>query len=199
MINLLPPDLKQEYRYARQNLHILRWTYAFVFVIAGVAVITLAGTYTMNRSSDTYKARITNVQDQLAKEDSAGIERQVTAISNNLKLMVSVLSKEVLFSELLARLGSLTPSNAVLTNLSIAQNVSAIDITAQTTDYNAATQLQVNLADAGNQIFSKADIVTISCADGATAANPAYPCTVQIRAAFTSDNPFLFLNAKGSN
>lgn len=113
------------------------------------------------------------------------LKKEVTSVSNNLKLMVTVLSKEILFSKLLAQLGTITPQNVVLTDLSISQTESAIDITAQAANYNAAAQLQANLADKNNQIFSSADIVNITCASGSTATtNTAYPCTVNIRALF---------------
>ena len=196
MINLLPPELKQEYRYARRNRRLVHWGFAFLLAILGVAIIAGSGLFFMDRSINTYNKHIAIVQSQLASQDSSGTEKQVAAISSNLKLMVQVLSKEILFSKLLARLGSITPPKVILTNLSISQTESAIDITAQTGNYNAATQLQVNLADPNNQIFSKADLVNISCATGTQVTNPGYPCTASIRAQFMNNNPFLFINSQ---
>jgi Tfp pilus assembly protein PilN len=198
MINLLPPELKQDYRYARLNHRLVHWLTAFVLAIGGVVIITGAGLFIMSNSIDSYKTRIANTQGQLASQHFTDVQKQVTDISNNLRLMVKVLSKEILFSKLLARLGQVTPPGVVLTNLSISQTESAIDITAQTTNYNAATQLQINLAAASNQIFSKADIVNITCQTGTQVTNPAYPCTATIRAQLTSNNPFLFINSQGA-
>lgn len=198
MINLLPPELKQGYKYARFNRHLMHWIVAFVIAIAGLAVITVSGMLFMQNSIDSYKTKIATEQSQLASQNLTGVEAQVATISNNLKLMVKVLSKEILFSKLLTRLGTITPSNVELTSLSISQSESAIDITAQSTDYNAATQLQANLTSPTNQIFSKADLVSVTCTSGALQiANPKYPCTVNIRAEFTNNNPFLFINASG--
>jgi Tfp pilus assembly protein PilN len=197
MINLLPPALKENYRYARRNRRLLKWIVALIASLCGVAFITSVGLLTINNSIDSYKSRITTTQYQLTKGNSGAAEQQVVAISNNLKLMVDVLSKEVLFSKLLAQLGSITPPNVILTNLSIAQNQSAIEITAQTVNYNAATQLQVNLSDPSNKIFTKADLVSIACTSSQTATNPNYPCSADIRAQFTDSNPFLFINASG--
>jgi hypothetical protein len=107
-----------------------------------------------------------------------------------------VLSGEVLFSKLLKQLGTLTPPNTSLSALTITQGTTGIDITANTADYNTATQLQVNLADPNNKIFSKADIVGINCSSNDAGR---YPCTVNIRALLADNNPFLFINdAKGS-
>jgi Tfp pilus assembly protein PilN len=197
VINLLPPEIKQEYRYARHNRQLVHWSTAFLFAIIGVAIITGAGVVIMNNSINSYDTKVADMKSRLSSEDNSGVERQVSDISNNLKLMVDVLSKELLFSKLLEQLGTITPSNVILTSLSISQSDSAIDITAQTTNYNAATQLQVNLAAPGNQIFSSADIVNITCAsDPTTATYPNYPCTATLRAQFTNNNPFLFINSK---
>jgi Tfp pilus assembly protein PilN len=198
MINLLPPALKDNYGYARRNGRLLTWIFAFVAGLCGVVLITSVGLFTINNSINSYKSRITTTQHQLTKANSVATEQQVAGISSNLKLMVDVLSKEVLFSKLLAQLGSITPPNVILTNLSIAQNQSAIAITAQTVDYNAATQLQINLSDPSNKIFSKADLVSISCTPSQDATNRNYPCSADIQAQFTSSNPFLFINASSN-
>ena len=193
MINFLPPDIKESYRYAHRNVNLLRWTIMFGIGFVGLVIISGAGLFYLQRQTVAYTTQIDGANAQLKKQNLGDVQRQVTEISNNLKLVVQVLSREVLFSKLLTRLGAVTPSNAVLTNLSIAQTTGGIDITAKTTDYGAATQLQVNLADPNNQIFSKADIVSISCNDADPTSK--YPCTVTLRALFSNTNPFLFINS----
>lgn len=192
MINLLPSELKSSYLYARRNYHLRRWVIAFACTVVGVALLTAGGIFYMAETSKSYEQQIAVNNSQLQEQKLPAIQKQVKDISNNLKLVVQVLSKEVLFSQLLNRLGKVTPSNVILTNLAISQTQGAIDITAQTTDYNAATQMQVNLADPKNQIFAKADIVSISCPANTTGAQ--YPCTANIRALFAANNPFLFIN-----
>lgn len=192
MINLLPPDLKHNYQFARRNRQLLRWITAFGIGLVGAAVLTAGGYLYIHQSVRNYSQQIASSNDQLQTQNLPKVQKQVTDISNNLKLVVKVLSKEVLFSELLKRLGSVTPSNTILTNLSISQTQGAIDIVAQTANYNAATQLQINLADPKNQIFSKADIVSINCPNNTTA--KVYPCTATLRALFATNNPFLFIS-----
>ncbi len=195
MINLLPPELKREYRYARSNHRLVHWVIAFLVAIIGVVGLTGAGLLMMNNSVSKYQSKVNQEQEQLDSQNITGVQKEVTQISNNLNLMVDVLSKEILFSKLLTQLGSITPPNVVLTNLAISQTESAIDITAQTADYNAATQLQINLADPSNQIFSNADIVNVTCGGAnTTTAQQTYPCTAILRAQFTKNNPFLFIN-----
>jgi Tfp pilus assembly protein PilN len=192
MINLLPPEVKQEYRYARRNRRLVQWSLAFVVATVGIVLLTVAGMAFMSRSIDEHAVEVAAAKARLADQNAAETQQQITSISNNLKLMVNVLSKEVLFSELLMQLGRITPPNVALTNLSVSQTVGAIDLTARAKSYDAAAQLQANFTDPANKIFSKADIVSISCTD--TAGSAGYPCTVTLKALFVADNPFLFIN-----
>lgn len=195
MINLLPPDVKTNYRYARRNRTLLRWISICGIGLLGAIILTGFGYVYMDSTTATFEKQTAAANEQLKIQNITGVQKQVTDISNNLQLVVQVLSKEILFSQLLKQLGSVTPPNVILTNLAISQTQGAIDITAQTADYNAATQLQVNLSDTKNQIFTKADIVAINCTTS-TVSNPQYPCTATLRALFSPNNPFLFINTK---
>lgn len=195
MINLLPPDIKENYRYAHRNRVLMRWVTAASFCFLGALLLVGGGYLYLRQSISTTTKQIAASQQELEAQNLTKVQKEVTNISNNLKLVVQVLSKEILFSQLLQHLGAVTPSNAVLTNLNITQTQGGVEIVAKTTNYNAATQLQLNLSDPKNQIFSKADIISITCDATST---DAYPCTVDIRALFATNNPFLFINSKGS-
>jgi Tfp pilus assembly protein PilN len=189
MINLLPPDTKSTLRYARHNRVLLRWVFTSLCCLVGALVLVAGGWLYLNQAIKDTNKQIDFTQSQLDAQHLDTVQKQVTDMSNNLKLTVQVLSKEILFSKLLTQLGAVTPNNVILTNLAITQTQGSIEVTAQATDYNTATQLQANLADPKNQIFSQADIENIACSgDGA------YPCTVSIKALFATDNPFLFIN-----
>ena len=194
MINLLPPDLKSSYRYARHNRTLVRW-----IILMGASLVVacglVAGGYLyLNQQINTTTRQIATSNAELDAENIGAVQKQVTTISGNLKLAVSVLSQEVLFSQLLKQLASVTPNNVILTNLSISQTVGGVDITAETANYQDATQLQVNLSDPKNQIFTKADIVSINCS-AQSATSGKYPCTATLRALFATNNPFLFINS----
>ncbi len=198
MINLLPNDLKDSYHYARRNTVLLRWVIALTIGLAGLFALSTAGVIYMQQNTRTYASQLASAQVSLQQQNLSATQAQVKGISGSLQLAVQVLSKEVLFSKLFTQLAAVMPSNAVLTDLNIAQAQSAVNITADTTDYNAATQLQVNLADPANKIFSRADIVSIVCTSNASPGSleAKYPCTVNIRALFTANNPFLLINDK---
>ena len=196
MINLLPPQIKSGYDYASRNVHALRWLIAFAIALVGLGAIGTTGFIYMQHLSKDYQSQIATKEESLKVQKLVETQKAAKDISSSLKLAVNVLGKEVLFSELLKQLGTVIPSNARLSSLNISQTTGALDITATTTDYKAATQLQVNLADPANKIFSQADLVNVSCSSGDNA--PTYPCSVTIRALFAKDNPFLFINAKGN-
>jgi hypothetical protein len=195
MINLLPPDIKSNYMYARKNVSLRRWVILFAGALVGLGLITTYSLVSLHQSTVSYERKIAKSESDLKKEDYVGTQKEVQDISNSFNLVVKVLGQEVLFSKLLLQIGKTMPSKTALTGLTIAQTSGGIDITAVAIDYKAATQVQVNLADPTNKIFSKADITSIKC-KGST--DPLYPCTVQIRALFSPNNPFLFINSKGT-
>ena len=195
MINLLPPEIKDGYRYARRNIILRRWVIRFVFAFIGLGLISTYGLVSLHQSETNYNNSIAKVQTIFIKEKFTETEARVQDMSSSFKLVVQVLSKEVLFSSLLKQIAAIIPANANLTGLNINQTKGGLDISAITTDYNTAAQVQVNLSDTTNKIFSKADIVNATC-DSTAAKNTTYPCTVNIRALFATNNPFLLINSK---
>jgi Tfp pilus assembly protein PilN len=172
----------------------MRWVVWVGFGIAGLVLLSGIGWAYLQQEAQTYTDQAVAAEAKLQTQKQAEVQKEAKEVSDSLKLAVQVLSKEVLFSQLLKQLAKTIPSNVSLSGLTISELAGGVDITANTTDYKAATQLQVNLTDPANQIFEKADIVNINCA---TSTNR-YPCSVTLRAQFTKNNPFLFINNKGS-
>lgn len=196
MINLLPPDVKDGYRYARRNVLLRKWAISLALALLGLGIITTFGLVVLQKSTTHYNQKIAASQALFKREDFTGTQQQVQDISNSLKLVVQVLGKEVLFSQLLKQIGASMPANANLVGLDINGVQGGIDITANATDYSTATQVQVNLSDPANKVFDKADIESIKC--GGTTDSGGYPCQIIIRALFSKDNPFLFINSKSA-
>ena len=201
MINLLPPALKNAYRYGLRNVKLIHWVVALSLGLIGLVVICTASLIYMQEAANSYDKPIQEAKATLQKENLTSTQAEVKDISGNLRLAVKVLSQEVLFSKLIVRLGQVTPSNTVLTGLTILQTQPGISLTARATDYTAATQVQVNIIDPANKIFQSADIQSIVCTDNSTAQPGSiefqYPCLVTIRALFDANTPFLFINDKG--
>ncbi len=194
MLNLLPPDIKKSYKYAKQNVILRQWIVFFVLAIFGIGVILSYGLFTISKNSNSYNNQINSLNKQLASEHLSSVKMQVVNISNSLNLAIKVLSNEILFSKLIQQIGAAMPSGSVLTGLNIDQIQGGITLSASSTDYQTATQTQVNLSSPANGIFSKVDIVNISCSGQGASSNSNYPCSIELRALFNTNNQFLFIN-----
>lgn len=199
MINLLPPTDKAALLYARRNTQLLHWLVAIIMGLGGVLVLVGAGQLYLNQAANAHAQEVERTTQQLKAQKLDETQKRVTDISASLKLMVQVLSKQVLFSDLIRQIGAAIPPGAALADLRISKLEGGIDLQFKATDYQTATQVQVNLQDPNNRIFDKADIVSISCTTPTTSnsssqADSRYPCTVTIRALFSKNNPFLFIS-----
>lgn len=197
MINLLPPDIKSDIAYARKNTVLIRWITAFVFVIIGVFFVVLVGQLYLNQSKKTYASQIDEGKTQLKEQKLEETQARAQEISDNVKLAVNVLSKQILFSKVVTQIGKVMPDGTVLTGLSINQLSGGIDLIARAKDYNTASQVQLNLQDPNNKIFEKADIVSTECNSTPTTDNlveTTYPCRITVRALFAKNNSFLFID-----
>ena len=192
MINLLPPESKQNIMYARHNTMLLQWTMIALAVITGFLAISLLGQFYLGNTIDSYRLQVSSAQAELKRQDLEDVQKRAEDISNNLKLILQVFSKEVLFSKLIRQVGSVMPEKSVLSNIEISKLEGGLELTASAQDYQTATQIQVNLQDPSNKLFDKVDIVSVSCA---AAIDGAYPCSVSLRASFAKNNPFLFSNS----
>jgi hypothetical protein len=198
MINLLPPEIKAGYHYARRNVQLRRWVVMSLIALIGLMAVGTFGLVTLHQSTTGYSNQVVGAEAQLQKDNLKQTTQQVQDISNSLRLAVQVLSKEVLFSKLITQIGAVMPNGAVLSELNINTEDTGLDLDADTTNYNTATQVQVNLSAPSNKIFAKVDIVNITCSN-VQAVNPQYPCVAQFRALFNTKNPFLFINQGGSS
>lgn len=189
MINLLPPGVKQDIAYARKNNGLLHYCFFAVIVIIGMAVITVGGVFYMQRSRKAYQDQVARSTTSLQSQHLESIQKQAEEISGNIKLTTDVLSRQVLFSKLLKQIGAAMPAKTSLSDLKITTGESGITLTAAASDYNSASQVQINLADPSNKIFKKADLVSINCDKSTTQ----YPCTVVIRALFGDNSSYLFI------
>lgn len=194
MINLLPTDIKANLAYARRNTLMLRWVFAIVVFMVGAGAVIFAGHLYMQRSIDTYKTSNEQSKEALRLQNLEGNQKRLEDISNNIKLVVQVLSKEVLFSELLKQLGKVIPDGATLEQLQIDKVQGGLTLRARAVDIQSATQLHINLQDPANKIFDKADIESINCDQNPADTKNKYKCTIQIKALFTKNNPFLLIN-----
>lgn len=193
MINLLPRQVKDDVLYAKRNTKLVRWLIAIAVAGAGAILIMAFGQLYLTQTAKTYTKQIEEGQQRLRNQKLEETQTRVSEISGNLKLVVQVLSREVLFSKVLRQVGAAIPSGAVLTNLRIDKVEGGIDLTFEAKDYQTGSQIVLNLHDPENKIFEKADIEQISC-DTELQESRTYLCQVTVRALFGDNSPYFFIN-----
>jgi Tfp pilus assembly protein PilN len=201
---MLPPAYKENIVYARRNRSLLKWSVALIIALAVMGLIIAGGYIFMDQSIKRQSAQSEEARQNLKNEKLEETKARLDEISSNTKLALQVLSREILFSELLRQLGASLPAGTTLQSINIDKIEGGITLKALATDIESATQIQVNLADPENKIFQKADIETINCSStSGENSSAAYPCTVQIRALFAKDNPYVYIsdtsNAQGDH
>lgn len=203
MINLMPPDQKKSIKYSRLNERLLKWTLGCLIIIASMAAVVVIGSVYIDRTKNNLTKSIESTKRTISDQNLDKIGSQAEELSSGIKLIVQVLSKEVLFSKLLQEIGRLMPSGATLGNVQLSNSVSgAVDLTANAVDYQSATQVQLNLQDPSNNLFDKVDTQTVSCSDSSettTGVDSKYKCQIVIRALFKSDASVTFLAGKGGS
>lgn len=195
MINLLPSDIKQSLAFAHHNTRLVRVIIGLGIGIAGIVVIIIAGLFYLQQDIDAYKTSNTNAQNSLKQQNETETIARVQEISSSLKLVVNVLSQEILFSKLLRQVGAVMPPNTVLQDLKLSNELDgALELKAGAKDYDSATQIQVNLEQRPDSIFEKADLVNVSCKPAGAGVNANYPCQASLTAVFSKDNNFTLLS-----
>lgn len=191
MINLLPPQTKQDMFYGRRNIILRHWVFAFLVALAGACLIIGTGYLYLQRSIDNQTKLIEESKQRLVDQKVDETQKRLGEISANTKLVVQVLSREVLFSKLLRQIGASLPANTSLQELQIDKLQGGITLKALAKNTDAATQIQLNLADPKNGVFEKADLESINC----TPPDPEvkYPCSVQVRALFSKNNTYTYI------
>lgn len=192
MINLLPPDRAAAIRYGRQNTVLRVWLIAMVAAIAGLLVILAGGWFYIHREAHDLQSGIDLTNQQLQTQNLAKVQADAKEITGDIKMINQVLGSEIRFSDLIQNIGEVMPSGAVLSSLKIGKVVGALDLTANTKDYQSAAQVAANLSDPKNGLFTKVDIISVTCGGQDTAS--VYPCTAIFKALFAGDVKTKFLS-----
>jgi hypothetical protein len=202
MINLMPDYMRQEIGYARRNSVLLKWMIAIVGVIAGIGLVTLFGQYYINRNTNTLQAAAQVTQNRINTQNLQETQAGIQNLSNNFTTVSQLLKRQLLFSKLLVKIGSIVPSGAILRGITLSTEDSAIDLNIIAANRDAATQAFVNLSDPANGLFEAADLLSVSCSQITVDSSPEtakYPCSAMIKVTIQADSSFYFLNSLSSS
>ncbi len=203
MINLMPPDTKSAIRYARLNSRLVKWTMSCCLIIILMLGTVFVGGWYIDNTKNSLSSSITQTKTTIAEQKLDQTRQEAESLSQGVKLIVQVLSKEVQFSKLLQQIGKLMPAGATLGDIQLSNKVTgAIDLTANAIDYQSATQVQVNLQDPKNNLFDKVDATSVTCSDtqsgGSNDVDSRYKCQILIKALFKKDAAVTFIGSKAS-
>ncbi|MEX2014436.1 MAG: PilN domain-containing protein [Candidatus Saccharimonadales bacterium] len=201
MINLLPPEHKQTLFYSKRNRTMSRWVIALLIALVFSLMIVGAGWLYLDQAVKREAKNVEQTETVLKEQEIDETTAKVDEISNNTKLVLEVLSREILFSKLIRQLGAALPTGTALESITLEGLQGGLTIQANATDFNTASQIQVNLSDPQNKIFKQADIETISCPQvteeeaGSDEAS-LYPCTVRLKALFSDNTEFVYIGSE---
>jgi hypothetical protein len=194
MINLLPPEHAAAIRYGRQNTVLRKWLIGMAAALAGLILIMLSGWFYIKTQANSLQKSINVTNQQLKVQNLAQVQSDAKEITGDIKVINQVLGSEIRFSDLIQSVGQDMPKGAVLSSLKIGKVVGALDLTANSVDYQSAAQVAANLSDPANGLFTKVDIISVSCGGQNSAAPQAYPCTAILKALFSNDVKTKFLS-----
>lgn len=195
MINLLPADYGASLRSSHLNTIARRWLIAALLACSGLVLILAVGWIYINQQNKNLAHNIDTVNQQLQAQDLAGTQKKAKEITNNIKIINQVLSREIRFSGLITQIGSTMPPGTVLSGLTLSKVDGGLDLSATARDYTSAAQIAVNLSDPKNKIFDKVDIVNITCS---STSGTTYPCSATFRTLFSKSTKSQFLNVPGA-
>lgn len=198
MINLLPPEAKEEALYGRRNRRLVFVAVGIFGVMFAMAALTVFGQFYLSRSEKQYinsgQVVEQRIKDQKLEDSQKGLE----TLSSNFKTASQILSKQILFSRLLPKFAEIIPKGAYVKQISIDDNDTFLqfDIAAQSRE--VANQAYINVSDPKNGLFDKADLLEIACTEAGlknqTQTENAPPCRATVKALFKSTSPYLLLN-----
>lgn len=195
MINLLPTDYGASLRSSHLNAILRRWLVATLLACSGLVLILTIGWVYINQQNKNLAHNIDTVNQQLQAQDLAGTQKKAKDITNNIRIINQVLSREIRFSGLITQIGSIMPPGTVLSGLTLSKVDGGLDLSATARDYTSAAQIAVNLSDTKNKIFDKVDIVNINCS---SISGITYPCSASFRTLFSKSTQSQFLNVPGA-
>lgn len=193
MINLLPDETKRNYRAARLNVILRRYVIVLIWALLFMGASFGVGYFVTTQDREVAQQELDRFRQEASKYEK--VKKDSADFAKNLATTKSILSSEIIFSELIVDISKTLPKGAILSNLTIGAENLGDDITlsARTVDANE-TPLRLKQSLEESPLFEKVSIMNITTpAPGAesgatataTAENPmlrSHPVTVNLSA-----------------
>lgn len=195
MINLMPSKIKINRSYGRKNVQLLRLAIQSVMLFVLLLMVIFVGLNVIHTAQDNANDEKTTLENKYTSEKLNEVQKTYEEFASNLNTVTQILSKQILYSSLLQKIGSVIPPGATLNSVSLASTDNALDMNFSITSSTLAPIIQINLQDEKNNLFEKADIIQVSCQQDNLNIEK---CTAQLKAQYKKDAIFLFINTIGN-
>jgi len=127
MINLLDSETQRHYRAARLNLRLRGYFSLLLVTIVIIVGLFASGVYVTRSERTVAESELASGQASVKAYDD--VKKQAEDFSANLKIAKSILSQEVLYSDMIVQIAKTLPSSAVLSSLALDQTTLSKPIT----------------------------------------------------------------------
>jgi Tfp pilus assembly protein PilN len=187
MINLLPPEHRQEIIYGRKNKALVGWIIAMLIVLIGVIAITFIGQFYIKSNVNNLNKTIQATQQRIKDQNLEARQAEISQFANNLNTVNSLLADQLLFSKIITNLGEILPSGVTVQNIDFTSTDSTLKLQLIGADEKAVTQGFVNVSSAPNSLITAADLESVDCSGQGG-------CVATVTALLNKDSELYFLN-----
>lgn len=160
MINLMPPAVKEDIRYARLNVLLVQYCILAALVSLGLVATMFFGLTLLNNDEQLIKDAISQREKTL--ENLKADEDRARELSGQITTISGLLNKELDYSEVITQIGGLIPQGATLQALNLQQTIKQepLSLTVSVDNQEKAAVVQQNFEN--SPLFAGADIQSIT-------------------------------------
>lgn len=145
MINLLPPQIKEQVGYARKNAKLAQMSRRFIWLAAMLAAAFVFAHWQLGRTMEA--AQAAQVEKNRRIQAYSETEKEARQLSQRLSSVKQLQDKQTRFSLLLADLASVTPRGAYINTIALTEDTQKpVSINATADTYQTAARLRDALA-----------------------------------------------------
>lgn len=121
MLNVLPPELKQQIKYARRNVTARRYILIILLIMVVTGNVLVVSHWYADQQIADYEATLQEKNEEM--EQYAQLEESVKELNDQIGTMDTLLQQKSRFSVLLTDLAQVLPQNSYLNGLSLTEKV----------------------------------------------------------------------------
>lgn len=159
MINLLPPDFKEQVAYSKRNALLVRYVILVVIVAAALSGGLVAARYYLDAQITASDVRLAARQKEI--QPYKGVEAQAKIVNGRLAAVQDIQKSQTHFSLLLSDLAKATPQGVQLTGISLTgDDKKPVRVQAKAVDYKTALSFRDSIVQSPR--IGAADIESIT-------------------------------------